>query len=123
MPSIGVALLESRVDVLPVRLEPVVVLLCARARHEKTSDLSTVWKRTSGHTRWTKEDRMREEQTVLLTFEAAAVQLGVSHRYIDRLTKSGRIEVIRLGRLRRVRESDIQALVASAPVHNVISAV
>lgn len=53
---------------------------------------------------------MTRDPAALLTFEAAAARLGVSHRYIDRLAKTGQIEVVRLGRLRRVREGDVVAL-------------
>ena len=47
----------------------------------------------------------------LLTVEAAADRMGTSVRFVRRLIAERRIEFIKLGRLVRIAESDIDAFI------------
>jgi excisionase family DNA binding protein len=47
----------------------------------------------------------------LLTFEAAAEALKVSFKTVERMASRGDIDVVRVGRLRRLRASDVAAIV------------
>lgn len=46
----------------------------------------------------------------LIKYEEAALALGVSFKTIERLVAQGQLEVVRVGRLRRLRQSDIAAI-------------
>ena len=51
------------------------------------------------------------KQDKLLTVEAAADRMGTSVRFVRRLIAERRIEFIKLGRLVRIAESDIDAFI------------
>ena len=52
-----------------------------------------------------------KKQDKLLTVEAAADRMGTSVRFVRRLIAERRIEFIKLGRLVRIAESDIDAFI------------
>ena len=47
----------------------------------------------------------------LQTRETAAVQLHVNIRYIDRLIKAGKIKAIKIGKLVRIPQSEIDKII------------
>jgi excisionase family DNA binding protein len=51
--------------------------------------------------------------TVLLTPDDVAAQLQVSRRTVERLVKEGRLRPIRIGRLPRFEQREVDAYVAS----------
>ncbi|GEM_PF-584433 len=53
----------------------------------------------------------RKEQETLLTVEAAADRMGTSVRFVRRLVAERRIGFIKLGRLVRITESDIEVFI------------
>ena len=52
-----------------------------------------------------------KKQDKLITVEAAADRMGTSVRFVRRLIAERRIEFIKLGRLVRIAESDIDAFI------------
>ena len=56
---------------------------------------------------------LSETTRLLLTVEEAGAALGVGRSLIYELIAAGRIETVRVGRLRRVRPEDLRTYVAS----------
>jgi excisionase family DNA binding protein len=54
-----------------------------------------------------------------LTPAQAAERLGLTKRFIYRLTKQNRIRFVRVGKFLRIRESDLEAFIAAGVVEPV----
>jgi excisionase family DNA binding protein len=57
----------------------------------------------------------RPPRPLLLTYEQAAEELGVTTRYVEQLARDGAFPVVRLGRLRRIDVTDLERYVANLP--------
>jgi len=57
----------------------------------------------------------------LIPLEQAAGLLSVSLRTVDRMVRRGELRVVRIGRLRRVRQQDVEALAAGIPSEPVLT--
>ena len=64
----------------------------------------------------------QRKQDRLLTVEAAAERMGTSVRFVRRLVAERRIRFVKLGRLVRIAESDIEAFIAAGRMPAITSA-
>jgi capsular exopolysaccharide synthesis family protein len=81
-----------------------------RSKSSHLTQFGSIWQRLLPQTAFTQVDK--DDPDRLLPLSEAAEQLGINRRTARRWAKTGRLPIVKNGRRRRVRQEDVQRLIA-----------